>query len=124
MAINPAGMVMKLDPVQGLDLTGFSKAMENQAEIKRERERMRLMREQFENQKRHQAEELQFRKEQEAGQTARQKMQADAMAAQDEAAKAAELEKNRLAAETKFGETALSGDYEGAEGLNPTMTSL
>lgn len=124
MAIDPSGMVMRLSPTQSLDLTGFARAKEQQEQLRIRREQMRLQREQFENQKQHQAEELRMRKEAEAGANARAQMEREDQAARLEAEAAAELQKNRLAAASKFGETALSGDYEGAEGFIPMMTNL
>lgn len=124
MAIDPSGMVMRLNPVQGLDLTGFARAKEHQDQIRMRREQLRLQREQFEEQKRQNAEMMQLRQMEEAGATARQNLQLQQQREADAAKAQAELVASRRAAEGEFRKYLDARDFQGADNLIPAMTNL
>lgn len=124
MPINPSGMVMKLDPVQGLDLTGFSRAMEHQQQLQQERERLRMMREQMQEQQRYHAEQSELRKMEEQGAMARQQLQLQQQREKAEADRLAALTQQRQAAQAQARKYLDDRDFEGVESLFPEMNEL
>jgi hypothetical protein len=89
-----------------------------------ERERLRLMREQFENAKKQQEEENRLHLLAEQGQMARAQMQGEREKAKAEAKAAAEMQKNKLSVYQKFTELNGAGDLAGARSMVPIMSSL
>ena len=124
MAIDPSGMVMKLNPVESLDLTGFARAREHQDQLRMRREQLRLQREQFEEQRRQNAEMLELRKMEEAGSMARQNLQLQQQREADAAAAQAKLVEQRRAAQANARKYLDEGDHEGVERLMPEMNEL
>lgn len=86
-----------------------------------ERERMQLAREQFENTKAQQRQQLELQKMEEGGRTARERMISDRAAAAAQAAKAAEAKKTQLALMGEFTKANGAGDVEGARAMLPLM---
>lgn len=89
-----------------------------------ERERLQLMREQFENTKLQQQKELEYQKTAEQGRMAREQMQSDRQAAAAQAAAAAERTKVQQAALADFTKLNGAGDVEGARAMVPMLTQL
>lgn len=119
MAINTQDLLMKVQPLSPIKLD-----MGGGAQMSMERERLKLMREQFENTKQQQAQQLELSKLEENGRMARERMQQDRLAqaqiAQAEAAK--KEEQTKVLA--KFTELNGAGDVEGARAMVPLMDSL
>jgi hypothetical protein len=82
-----------------------------------ERERLKLMREQFEQSKLESARNEELRRMEEQGRSERQRLQA-------EADKAAQTKKDRLAAYQTFTEANGKGDIEGGRAMLPMMNAL
>lgn len=120
MPINFGDATLRLNPVSQITLgqTGGG------ADRSLERERLKLMREQFEEQRRQNQEREALGRLEEAGRTTREKMQADAQAAKLQAEQRAALMQRRQEAIGEFGKRASAGDIEGAEGMVPMLDSL
>lgn len=117
MAIQTSDLLLKLNPLGGL-------ASSPEGPSSMERERMRLLREQFEETKRQNALDNQYRQLHEQGEMARAQLGLQKQREQAEALAAAELTKNKQDIFKKFSELNGSGDIEGARALVPYMTSL
>lgn len=115
MAIDFGSLSMRLSPLAPINI-GNGDGME--------RERLKLMREQFENQKKQQEEENRLRKLAEAGEMERARMQGERERAKAEAKAAAKLQEQKLAAYQKFTELNGAGDLAGARSMVPLMSSL
>ena len=115
MAIQP--QLFQLNPVTALNFGGGS-------DQSLERERLKLMREQFEEARRQNRESEAINRLEEAGRTTREKMQADAAAAKQAADQRAERDKRKQDGIAEFGKRAAAGDIEGAESLVPFLDSL
>src|SRR6187549_2237 len=126
MGIETDSLLMKLSPTGGL----FSGAQGGGLE----RQKLKLMREQFENQKVQQERAAEMARLEEGGRMARERMQGERQAAHDAAAAAqaeaqakavadAESKKKKLEANQKFAELNASGDLEAARAMVPYMTA-
>ncbi len=89
-----------------------------------ERERLKLMREQFEETKRQHQQELEYNKLAEQGRMQREQMQSDRAAQAQQATAAAEKTKVQQAALADFTKLNGSGDVEGARAMVPMLTQL
>lgn len=119
MPINPQDMMARVAPLAPIKLDlGGGQGMSM------ERERMKLMREQFENTKKQQQEQMALAKLEESGRMAREQMQNQRM--QDQAAAQAAAAKKEAQDKTlaKFSELNGSGDIEGARAMIPLMASM
>lgn len=117
MAIDFGRLQMSLSPLAPINVGGMG-------QLGMERQRLQLMREQFENQKRQQEEENRLRQEAEAGQMARARMAGEREQAKAQAKAAAKLQEQKLALHQKFTEAAGSGNIEAAHAMVPIMTEL
>lgn len=124
MPIDPSGMVMRLNPVQGLDLTGFSRALEQQQQLQAERERLRMQREQLDEQRRYHAEQSELRKMEEQGAMARQQLQLQQQREKAEADQLAKLTEQRRAAQAEARKYMVDRDAEAVEAMLPEMNQL
>lgn len=91
MGINPSSLMMQLSPMAPLQPLQFGADGGGQKSM--ERERLRLMREEFEARKAQNARELELREMEENGRTTRERLQLDRQRQQQEAAAAAERRK-------------------------------
>lgn len=117
MPIDPNSMLLRLSPLAPINLGGLGGGS-------MERQRLELMRQQFEEQKRVNREQSELRRLGEANEMARANLVADNQRRQQEAAAAAKTQEQRLAAYQKFTELNGQGDIEGARAMVPLMTSL
>ncbi len=113
--------VLKLNPLTALRPTA-SYGSDEPSSL--ELERMRLMREEFENTKAQQARQMELAKLEEGGRMAREQMQTEQQIARLDADKAAAIQKQKMEAYQKFSELNGSGDIEGARALVPMMDAL
>ncbi len=115
MGINPDNLMPRLSPLAALAPMNFGEPAERQT--KQQREQLKLMREQFEFNKRKHAEDQELARLEEAGRTTRSNMEAKAKA---DAIRAEEQRKG-IAEFTKLnGE----GNVEGARAMIPMLDSL
>jgi hypothetical protein len=117
MAIDFGSLSMRLNPLSAINPGSLG-------QMGMERERLKLMREQFENTKKQQEEENRLHQLAEQGQMARAKMQGEREQKKAEAKAAAELQKNKLSVYQKFTELNGAGDLAGARSMVPIMSSL
>ncbi len=120
MAINTQDLLSRLQPVPKLDLSGFF----DDGNASMERQRLKLMREQFEETKRSNAEQAELRRISEAGEMTRARMQDERQRAQQEAQAQAELVKQKRAAHDDMFKYRDVGDYEGMEGAANRLNEL
>lgn len=119
MAIQTSDLLQRLSP------TGYlSGGRGDRPDSSMERERLRLMREQFENTKQQQAQAAELARLEEQGRMARAQLQHQGQMAQLDAQQAAATKAKRLEAYQKFTELNGSGDIEGARAMVPMMTAL
>lgn len=119
MAIQTSDLLQRLSP------TGYlSGGRGDRPDSSMERERLRLMREQFENTKQQQAQSAELARLEEQGRMARAQLQHQGQMAQLDAQQAAATKAKRLEAYQKFTELNGSGDIEGARAMVPMMTAL
>lgn len=123
MPINTSSLLLNLKPPTPIDLSPL-RQLGGGGGQSLERERLRLMREQFEETRRKNKEDEALARLQEQGRTAREQMQLEAQAAAKAAEERAALMKRRQDAVAEFGKLNAAGDIEGARGLVPFMTSL
>jgi len=117
MALELSDMLLKLSPMSGLSGgAGHDSSME--------RKRLQLMREQFENEKRQQAERNRLSLLAEQGEMARARMANERQKAKADATMAAQLQKDKLAAYTEFTKLNGEGNIEGARAMVPMMSAL
>jgi len=109
MAFNINSALMQLDPLKPLGPRPDKKAESM------ERQRLQLMREQFEETKRQNAQDAEWRKIAEAGAMTREQMQSDRQAEHDRQAAVAENIKQRTLAFDSFNKRVDSADYEGMD---------
>jgi hypothetical protein len=115
VAINFGKLQLQLNPLAPIDLGGGAGGLD--------RERLKLMREQFENEKKQQAEQNRLKALAERGEMERARMLGERERAKAEAKAAAKLQEQKLTAYQKF--TELNGsDLAGARSMVPLMTSL
>lgn len=109
MPINTQSLLLSLNPLSavGMDAGG-----------------LKLMREQFEHQKRRDAESDKLALLEEQGRTARQELQGQQAAAERQAAVDAKTKADKQLAFGKFSELNAAGDIEGARAMVPLMTSM
>lgn len=119
MPISTESLMLKLNPMSAIDLDGASRGSSSL-----ERERLKLMREQFENQKKQQQEQIRLDREAEAGRMARERMQGQRAKEAAQAAAAAKVTESKQSAYQKFTELNGQGDIEGARAMVPFMSSL
>lgn len=118
MAIQTSDLLLRLDPA---GMMGGSPTRDNSS---MERQRLKLMREQFEETKRQNEQDNLYRQQALEGAMARERLGLQKQREQQEAEKAAVTETRRLAAQAKFGELNAAGDIEGARAMIPAMTAL
>lgn len=118
MAINFSNLLLEPSPIVQLG------GMFGSGGGSMERERLKLMREQFEETKRQNEQDNRYREMALEGQMARERLGLQKQREADEAARIAKLQEGRLAAQQKFAELNASGDIEGARAMVPTMTAL
>lgn len=112
MALNTQNLLYQPLPVQKLDLTGMFGSPAGSA-----REQLKLAREKFEWDKKRAQEEDRLAREKQAAETARARLAA-------EAEKAAQLQKDRLAAFTEFTKQGGDGGVEATRSMVPLLHSL
>ena len=115
MALNTG--VFQLSPLSALDFSGGG-------DMSLERERLRLMREQFAETKRRNKEEEELARLEESGRMARERMQSELAVQKQQAEQAAKLRADKQVAYQKFTELNGQGDIEGARSMVPFMSSL
>jgi len=118
MALQLQDMLMRLQPLSPLSPAGSG------SDKSLERKRLQLMREQFEETKRQNAEDKKLQYAQEQGRMAREKMQQDRLAAEAQAKQAAELQDKQNATLTEFTKLAGSGDVQGAHAMVPLLSRM
>lgn len=121
MPINTQDLMLRLQPGAPLD---FGSAFGRGGSSSLERERLKLMREEFENLKAHQAKQDELERYKANQLTAKAQLDKEAKLAEIEAAKAAKNREEKLKAEQEFLKLAGQGDIEGAHALVPLMTDL
>lgn len=109
MALNVNAALMQLDPLKPLGPRPDKKAESM------ERQRLQLMREQFEEAKRQNAQDAEWRKIAEAGEMTRAQMASDRQAQHDQELAVAENIKQRTLAFDSFNKRVDSADYEGMD---------
>ena len=118
-------MVLKLDsmlmPQPRLNPINFDMGG---GESSMERQRLQLMREQFEETKRQHQQDAEYNRLAEQGRMAREQMQTDRAAAAQKAQAAEQVKKERLGAMAKFSELNGQGDVEGARAMVPLMSAM
>lgn len=110
MALNTNAALLQLDPLAPLKLD-----LPDRKAASMERERLQLMREQFEETKRRNTEDDRLRAMEEAGRTTREQLQNERAAAQAKAAQDAVTLQHKRAAYDDFLKYRDTGDYEGME---------
>src|SRR5690349_13437176 len=118
MAIDPQSLLLRLNPVRPISLAPLQQ-LGGGGEKSLERERLRLMREQFEEAKRKNKEDEALSRIEEAGRTTREKMQAEEAARKQAADQRAALMQRRQEAVAEFGKLNAAGDVEGGRGMVP-----
>lgn len=119
MALDTNAALLKLNPITplGLDLPDRKQAS-------MERERLKLMREQFEEAKRQNVEDNELRRMHEAGEMTRARMQTERLEAQAKAEAAAELLKQKRAAHEAMLKYEDAGDFEGMSNAANQLNEL
>ena len=115
MALQLQDLMMQLHPLAPINLTGS----ENMG---MERQRLQLMREQFENTKQQQQQQLELGKLEEGGRMAREKMVQDRLLAEKKATEAAAVQAKQQELLGKFTELNGKGDIEGARAMVPLLS--
>lgn len=117
MALQLQDMMMRLSPTGPLNFDlGQDKSLE--------RQRLELMRQEFENTKAQQQRQLELNRLEEGGRMAREKMVQDRLAAEKQAELQAAAEQKKNEAIALFTKTAGSGDIQGAHAMLPLLTHL
>lgn len=119
MPIDASASVLKLNPLAPLNFGGGGGGGGSL-----ERERLKLMREQFENQKKQQAEQMRLAQIEENGRMARERMTTERMAEQKRLEQEAFTKAERQKAMAEFAKLNASGDIETARAMIPQMTAL
>lgn len=117
MAIDTQSMLLKLNPMSGIDLSSVGR-------MSIERQRLALMREELEETKRRHEADERLRQQAELGEMARANMAAERERANREAQAQAAMLQQRQEGGLKFAEKAGSGDQEAAEAMIPYLESL
>lgn len=115
MALQLQDLMMQLHPLAPINLAGS----ENMG---MERQRLQLMRDQFENVKQQQQQQLALSKLEEGGRMAREKMVQDRLLKEKQAEQAAAVQKQQQELLGKFTELNGKGDVEGARAMVPLLT--
>jgi transglycosylase-like protein with SLT domain len=117
MAIDFGSLSMRLNPLSAINPGQLG-------QMGMERQRLQLMREQFEETKQRNDEDAELRRQAEAGAMARQKLQLQQQREKAEADRVAALTTEKRKAMDAFSKFRESGDIEGMEAAIPHMTAL
>lgn len=118
MAYDTSDLLLKLSP------TGYLGGGKPKEDMSMERERLALMREQFENTKQQQAQAAELGRIEESGRMARAQLEHQTAMQQLDAKQAEATKAKKLDAYSKFTELNGKGDIEGARAMVPMMSAL
>ncbi len=118
MPYDTSDLLLKLSP------TGYLGGSKPREDMSMERERLALMREQFENTKQQQAQAAELSRMEESGRMARANLEHQSAMQQLEAKQAEAIKAKKLEAYQKFTELNGKGDIEGARAMVPMMSAL
>lgn len=117
MAIDASSMLLKLNPLSPIDISGFAQASSA-------REQLKLARERFEEEKRRAEEQKELRRLEEEGRNARERLISEREREKAQATQDAATLLARRQAQSSFSELAAKRDFEGAEAYIPQLEML